>query len=74
MRWRVTFRVMPDMEVEVEGDDRWGAVVGAAGKLGLDKESYSMSALFSHATVKKVGRKKRLAWWEKEVQGTDESS
>lgn len=65
MKWRVTFSVMPDMEVEVDGEDRWGAVVAAAGKLGLDKEKYSLSHLFSNASVKKAERKKRLAWWEK---------
>lgn len=65
MKWKVAFKVLPDMEVEVEAEDRWSAVVAAAERLGLDKESYSMSALFTHATVKKAERKKRLAWWEK---------
>jgi len=50
------------LEVEVDGaEDRWDAVVKAAGMCGLDKQ-LPMQVLFDTASVKKRLKKKERVW------------
>lgn len=63
MKFKVVFRGVKK-EIEVDAEDRWDAVTQAVERLKLDR-SVSMSFWFDQASVTKLERKKRLAWWEK---------
>ena len=63
MKWLVSFKDVKK-EVEVEAEDRWGAVVEAVELLKFDTR-VPIRYWFSIASVKKVERKKRKAFWEK---------
>lgn len=60
MKWIVSWNKVEDMEgkeVEVEGEDRWAAVVNASKKLGIEGVA-PMQQLFNAASVRKVRIKK----------------
>jgi len=60
----VSFKDVKGKEIEVEADDRWGAVVAAVAKLKLDT-NVPMNYYAGSASVRKVERKKPESWWEK---------
>jgi len=62
-KWIVTFKDIKKSST-VDADDRWDAVKKAAKDLKLP-EGPSMSYYSDMASVLKLERKKRLAWWEK---------
>ena len=64
IRWLVSFKDVKGKEIEVEADDRWGAVVAAVAKLKLDT-NVPMNYYAGSASVRKVERKKPESWWEK---------
>jgi hypothetical protein len=60
MRWIVSWEKAEGLEgkeVEVEGEDRWAAVVNASKKLGIETVA-PMQQLFNAASVRKVKTKK----------------
>lgn len=48
-------------EIEVEADDRWGAVVAAAGLWGI-AEVMRMQEIFDACSVRKIERKRFREW------------
>ena len=66
MHWKVSWKELGDAEVEVEGIDRWEAVVKAAGILGLDKV-FPMQFLFNQARVRKPGTSEKIGRRKDEV-------
>jgi len=63
IKWIVRFKDSKK-EVEVEAEDRWGAISSAVEKLKLPG-NINLTYWALNSSVRKVERKKRLAWWEK---------
>ena len=61
MKFRVGWKDLGGVEVEVDAEDRWDAVVKAATKLGIDSKM-PMQGLFEAASVKKVEKKRERVW------------
>ena len=61
MKFRVGWKGLGGVEVEVDAGDRWDAVVKAAAKLGIDSKM-PMQALFDAARVGKVEKKRERIW------------
>lgn len=62
-KWMVAFKDVKKTAT-VEADDRWEAVSKAVRELKLP-EGLTMTHYSDIASVSKLERKKRLAWWEK---------
>ena len=61
MKFRVSWEDLGGVEVIVDAEDRWDAVVQAAAKLGIDSKM-PMQALFNAAKVGKVEKKRERIW------------
>ena len=67
MHWKVSWKELGGGSIEVEAEDRWGAVTKAAGVLGLDKV-YPMQFLFNRASVRKPGTSESMGRRKEEVE------